>query len=482
MISLMKFSKIMFKDIDFERYDIIAHSTGQSLSWFQLHASMVFGEYLSRKFNKKQIFGGFNITSIVPYKPVYDDVLKVFIEKFKYVICGAGEHVLLELVNSFNSNKSYEEIIKLNGMGYIDNNGEVLFNSAEKRRIICPDFDGLDFNYYSNYINKEDYKEAMESVYCNPFMFTPKLQEEPENKDKYEKKLIIPYVFNYNCPYSCTFCIESDPEAPAPIIGKIDKAIEHLSKLSKKYDTKYFYFINNAINCSKKYVNQLCDELIKNELNIYWSDCARFDNVDYETLIKMKKAGCRKLIFGMRTASKDLIKRIDKKLDLNYVQQVLEWCYKIGIWAELEIIIGLPSETKENFYESLEFMKKNTKYINFLTINRYIPVPRSIMFRFPERYNIEIVQKYTYEDVLAEDREIFKNKRNTSHKINMLKVFKFKEINGRNLETIHNDTDDWYTRMDNLRNERNQKKVTYYIQKGYLTMKDISYLLDRNSP
>jgi radical SAM superfamily enzyme with C-terminal helix-hairpin-helix motif len=47
----------------------------------------------------------------------------------------------------------------------------------------------------------------------------------------------------------------------------------------------------------------------------------------------------------------------------------MAWCSELGILAELEIILGMPTETENNFQENYSYLKRNIKNINFMTIN-----------------------------------------------------------------------------------------------------------------
>lgn len=469
----------LLKGIDIEKYDLIAFSIGSSMSWLQIHSALIMGRFLRQKCGKIQVIGGVNMGCLSMYSrhsPVYDPIMQLFLENFHYVVKGPGEEVLLQLIRALNRGKSDDEIRNIKGVGRLTGEGKFRFNLPERRRIICPDFDGLAQHYY-NYANKKNPGETVNALYSHPFLFTAKLQSPPRHiKEHCEPKLVIPYVFNYGCPYNCAFCTESGAGPDTIVIGKVEQVADHLETLTKKYDTPYFYFINNAVNCSKKYVNHLCDEILKRKLNIYWSDCARFNNVDPDTLVKMEKAGCRKLVFGMETASQKVLNRINKDLDLDFTRQVFEWCRQVGILVELEIIVGLPTETEESFEESYRFLKKNVKYLNALTINRYIPFPQSTMFDFPERFGINLVQTYSYEDNLKRDLELFRKKEVTGLHSNLMKVFQYNEIDGRSCRQVEQDTEKSHAKMHGLLGTILKRRVMMHIKKGYLTWLDLSAL------
>ncbi len=252
--------------------------------------------------------------------------------------------------------------------------------------------------------------------------------------------LMIPYIFNYNCPYSCAFCTQSDKDRDrgSIILGDVEHIINDLKNLKAKYKTKYFQFINNAFNASGRFVDELCKKIIEEDFSIIWSDCGRFTNLTYERLKLMKEAGCVKLTFGLDTANFKMLKLIDKRLDIAHSEQVLRWCYDLGIMADLEVIFGMPQEGDEEFQDTYEYIKRNYEFINYFWVNEYFVVPNSLIGKYPERYGIELIKdNKTYRQLLSENQYFFKKGQpSLTHNA---KLFGYNEKGGRSYEQILRD-------------------------------------------
>ena len=464
----------MLEEIPMEDYDIIGISVGPHLSWVQTFCGLIFGAYIKNNYKKKLIFGGFNLTTMANYQPTYDELFYLINKELGYIILGPGEKVLYELVNEIRGEEDQDLIHKLEGICYINSKDKLKCNPSANRLIVMPNFDGLKLSDYYNYIKKDAYEETMVALFRYPFAFTKKLITPKQGE--YEPYLIIPYIFNYNCPYNCSFCVESDPDSPKPVIGTVEQVIADIKRLKEKYHTPYFYFINNAINLSKKFVREFCEAFQKENITIYWSDCARFDHTDMDLLKLMYDSGCRKLVFGMESGSKEMVKRINKKIDLEYASQILEWCSEIGIWAELEIIFGMPTENEEYFNESYEYIKKNLHNISFFTTNHYIPMPGSVMFRTPQEFGIEITQKANFEEILHIDLELLKNGKNPVNYNNPMKLYHYKEIHGRSASQIHTDTLERIKKAQKLLNGKLIQEMVKYMGMGYISMNDLQVI------
>lgn len=472
-----EFAENILHEIDWGKYDIIGLSIGSDLTFLQTFCGMILGAYIKKYYKKTLIFGGFNLTTYATYQPVYNEFFNVLLDNLGYVINGPGEESIALLINLIRKGYSAlgEEIRSIDGLCYKNEHAELIFNKFAKRKIVMPDFDGLVMSDYVNYIKPQAYDETMVALYRYPFAFTKKVTRSCYT-DSYKPYLVIPYIFNYNCPYNCSFCTESNPEAPKPVVGAIQQVITEIKLLKEKYESPYFYFINNAINLSKKYVKEFCQTLIEQKIKIYWSDCARFDNTDREILQLMYQAGCRKLVFGMESGCANMVKLMNKRINLSYAEQVLKWCEEIGIWAELEVIIGMPGETQEYFEESLQYIKRNIKNISFFTTNQYIPIPGSIIYRDPERYHIAIKMEKSLDEIIRLDKEILLQGKNPGTFNNAMRVYNYSEIDGRDGETVLSDTKKRIGRIRKLLLGKVMNEMLKYLEKGYIDMTDLKEL------
>lgn len=428
----------LLRDIPIEKYDMVGISCGADFSFFQIHSALLIGRYIYKKYNKKIILGGNNITYLIMFQETFSELLQLILNYFPYVIKGPGEHVIWKLIQCING-KLDESIYELNGMVYLKDN-LIIANKDEPPRIICPDWCNLDMSYYylktKSSANKNDISTDVH-LFKWPFYLTHYISNvhKYQKRQKFEDALVVPYIFNFHCPYSCAFCSESDIERKEVILGDPEQTVNDLEWLIKKYNTKYFYFFNNAINASNRFMETFCNTIIERKIDIQWSDCARFNGMTYERLKLLKKAGCQKLVFGFETASKKIIELIDKQIDLEHVAMVLKWCKELGIWADLEVIIGLPQEGKEEFLETVSYVQKNKEFINYMAINEFFVVPKSKIGINPERYGIKLVKSViNYERLLKKSLDYF-----LYHKAKPLgnfKIYKYYEIGGRSFRQI----------------------------------------------
>lgn len=207
----------------------------------------------------------------------------------------------------------------------------------EKEPFITPDFDGLPLDMYRRNIPIEAGGRGLK-----------------------DDILVLPFNFIRGCQFNCAFCSQSyeqgwyarEPEEVATAI----------SELSRRYRTKYFFFLNSSVNPTKEYAMRLCDALIEQGADVLWTDCANFHHADAELIRRLSEAGAARLVFGMESASPRLLKFIRKPLDIRHAERMLRETSKHRIWTELDFIAGLPTEDEEDLNLTLEFLRRNQKY------------------------------------------------------------------------------------------------------------------------
>ena len=219
--------------------------------------------------------------------------------------------------------------------------------------------------------------------------------------------------------------------------AKADQVIEHMVGLMDKYNTEYIYLFNNYFNLLNGFVEEFASRVVLHGVKLNWSDCARFNGLTYERLALLADSGCRKLTFGLETASTKMLKIIDKRVKLAEAERVLRWCKQVGIWADLEIITGMPHEDEETFAETTEFLERNAEYINYFNVNRYFVAPKSLMGARPEAYGMRL-RKFpdAAQRLLDANYRWLVDDLDWSYKPQNFRVYEFDEIDGRSAEQL----------------------------------------------
>jgi len=201
---------------------------------------------------------------------------------------------------------------------------------------------------------------------------------------------LLPYLFIDGCQGRCAFCERAGH--PGFRVKDPAQVVRDLKALSSGYGTRDFMFMNCDINPTRKVASDFADAVVRAGLKIRFTDCAIFQNLDEATLEKLKKAGAVRLVFGLESASLKIKKYIGKVIDLKHAGRILKACYRLGIWAEVDLLIGLPHERPSDIVQTLAFLSENDPYIRSVNLNRFVLKKESLMHLAPGRYGIKNVR------------------------------------------------------------------------------------------
>lgn len=360
------------RKISLEGYKIILFSLDScSMNFSHVMFALCFAKYLKNNYNPIIVLGG------LTYFPGLMQEIGFSWPDIDYVICKEGEEVLAKLLPALLQGHPLEAC-KVD-----ESDGRILY-ATKVPPSVQPDFDGLPLERYRYRGIKSDYLQS-------------KRLREVIKEFNASQTLLLPFRFIKGCTNRCIFCASSyggliDVVSPQTVV-------EWLDGLQNRYKPTGYLFLNDTLNISRGYLDELCSEIIKRKLHILWSDCVRVDRLDKSSIYKMRQAGCIRMVFGMETASKKMLDYINKDIDLKHLEEMLYWADRAGIWTGVEIISGLPYENDEDVAQTVSFIKRNRRYIDALYYNAFNIKDTSQLRMHPERYGITNVFEISrYED------------------------------------------------------------------------------------
>lgn len=186
-------------------------------------------------------------------------------------------------------------------------------------------------------------------------------------------------VTNRGCPFNCIFCLANQVagrknrrRSPENIIAEIKECIE-------KYNIKNFLFRSDLFTATKQWTIELCEKIIKEQLNIKWGCNSRVDTIDEELLQVMKKAGCWIIAYGIESGDQNSLDKMNKKTDLLKAENAIRLTHKAGINSSIYLLFGFPWDTNESLQKSVDFACKLNP--DFLEIFYVYPFPGTDLYK-----------------------------------------------------------------------------------------------------
>jgi len=168
-------------------------------------------------------------------------------------------------------------------------------------------------------------------------------------------KRTLNIITSRGCPYRCAYC--SSPQ----IFGQsfrylsTEKVMEEIRELLRVHGADSLQFYDETFTVNRKRVIELCDTIIGEGLRFEWSCFTRANLVDRELLQKMRQAGCYLIFFGLESGVQRLIDLIKKDITLEQSREAVRLCKETGIQTWCSFILGLPSETEEESWQTIRF-------------------------------------------------------------------------------------------------------------------------------
>ena len=212
--------------------------------------------------------------------------------------------------------------------------------------------------------------------------------------DKTNKNITPSIVIGRGCPYLCTYCCNhalrkvangkyTRYRSPQNIIGEI----KTLHKYYENFDSIYFEV--ETFGADLKWSLEFCDALeaynnsradkLKFRINLRVTP-SLLKNADH-LLKRMADAGFNMINIGLESGSERLRKEIlHRNYSNEHIAQIIRLARKYNIESHLYVLIGLPTETVEEYNMTVDFMKENNLTSYYLSI--FYPYPGTDLYDF----------------------------------------------------------------------------------------------------
>lgn len=262
-----------------------------------------------------------------------------------YTVVGEGEETCIELLDALNKKKS---VLDIKGLAYLDENGKAKFNGE---RAFVKDLNVLAYPAF-HLVNVTKYRPSPQHV---------------------KRKPSITMNTTRGCPFRCTFCYVPYLFKNTYRTRSVDHVIGEIKQLVNRYGIKEVQFWDDLFGANKKWLNEFCDRIINEKIDITWSCLTRIDTLGNEIMVnKMKKAGCWCIFFGMESLDQEILDAIDKRLKVEQTIKAIKVLKRVGIEIRANFILGCPTETPQKARKMIkDLCKLNPDYVKFNVMTPY---------------------------------------------------------------------------------------------------------------
>jgi anaerobic magnesium-protoporphyrin IX monomethyl ester cyclase len=246
-----------------------------------------------------------------------------FLDRFDLVAVGEGEDTIVEIMRHLDDRR-FEEVPGL----VFKRDGAVVRTEPRAR---AKDVEGLPLPYRRDLPN----------------------QRYIEYWRRHWKDATTPLMSTRGCPFRCEFCHK-------PVFGDLFRArpsasvIEEMAEIAELgYD--HVWMSDDLFTLNYRRTMDLSRDIEAAGLPLTWECLSRVTHVDGELFAQMRRAGCRRIFFGIESGDEGVLKQMSKGITPAQARQTVEACVGAGIRAAGFFMVGYLGETPESLMRTIRF-------------------------------------------------------------------------------------------------------------------------------
>jgi radical SAM superfamily enzyme YgiQ (UPF0313 family) len=200
------------------------------------------------------------------------------------------------------------------------------------------------------------------------------------------------------CVRDCSYCPERS------IWGsynwrKAESTVSELLLMREKYPALDFvYFNDDLVNGHMRELEKMCDLLIENKWNTGWGGHALVRDRWTDSLVeKIAMTRGQRFNFGIESGSNRILKLMKKMFEVEQAYDLFEKLNRHKVSFSINLIIGFPGETEEDFDETRKLAQIVRKYTNCIHVNPCIVLKGTDLYDNKDKWGIELTDNFVTE-------------------------------------------------------------------------------------
>ena len=268
---------------------------------------------------------------------------------------GEGENVILELAEAIRKEESYENV---SGIWYKKDNNIIKNKRGQVVNINqgqTPDFSLFDEGRFNRPMGGRIFRT-------------------------------VPIETYRGCPFTCTYCNSPMQMSLAKDadIGKFlrtkdfDILRDEIIHTIDRYKPEFMYFIDDSFTARKKSeVFDFCDMYEEFKLPFWFN--TRPETCTPEMMKRLKEVGTYRISFGIEAGNEQYRKKVLRRNVSNAnLKKSFDMLAESGIAFSLNLIIGMPGETRDMVMDSIEFCRTLIGF-DTLTVSIFTPYAGTVL-------------------------------------------------------------------------------------------------------
>lgn len=264
-----------------------------------------------------------------------------------YIVLGEGEITFVDLLVALRGGKSFDRVTQ----------GKV------------PNLDDLPF------VDREifDYRHELNCAFA-PGQQLP----------------VITMIAGRGCSFQCTYCQPAEKKVfPGRFrIRSPENVIAELKILRDKYSFNSITWWDDTFTIDRDWVFRFCDLCQKEGFSAGMDACSRADIIcnNEDMVSRLASVGMKCFVIGFETGTQRILDFLKKGTTVEQNLKAAEICRRYGIKVYATVMLGLPTETKEDAKATMEMIKK--AHPDIVNLFYFTPIPGTEIYEYCIKNNL----------------------------------------------------------------------------------------------
>lgn len=180
------------------------------------------------------------------------------------------------------------------------------------------------------------------------------------------------------CPFHCTYCGGRKMFNGRVRFRSVSTIRDELKFLIDTHHIRGIWIIDECFTIDRERAQEIAD--LAAEYNLVWGVQTRVDLLDEGLVRHFKKCGCMEINFGIESGVDRILCFLKKGTTREAASKAFSWCRDTGVRTTANFMIGTPTETEADIYETFEF----SKHLNasFTVFHITMPLPGTELYDY----------------------------------------------------------------------------------------------------
>lgn len=239
----------------------------------------------------------------------------------------------------------------------------------------------------------------------------------------FNSKSAIPITATRGCPYSCfNYCTYPLQQGRKVRFRSVQNVVKEMKHWIDNLGARKFIFRDPVFSINRKYTVDLCNEIIKEKLDISYLIETHLKNLDDELIELLKDSGLKLVYVGIESVNPDVLKDIQRfTVDHENQNKVIKKLVEKDIYVKSMFMFGNPEDNEKTIKETIKYsMKLPHQLVQYSVFTPYPGTP--IYSMYENKITETKMEKFNQYNLT------FNHKNLDNDKITKLKNFAYKSF------------------------------------------------------